>query len=29
MDLSTRPVVSAAEWEQARQELLVREKEMT
>ncbi|CAA9243663.1 MAG: hypothetical protein AVDCRST_MAG54-1629 [uncultured Actinomycetospora sp.] len=29
MDLSTRPVVSAAEWEQARQELLVLEKEMT
>ncbi|HSK61618.1 MAG TPA: DUF899 family protein, partial [Actinomycetospora sp.] len=29
MDISARPVVSAAEWEQARQELLVREKEMT
>jgi predicted dithiol-disulfide oxidoreductase (DUF899 family) len=29
MDISARPVVSAAEWEQARQELLVREKELT
>jgi predicted dithiol-disulfide oxidoreductase (DUF899 family) len=29
MDLAARPVVSAAEWEQARQELLVREKELT
>ncbi|WP_433783934.1 DUF899 domain-containing protein [Actinomycetospora sp. CA-101289] len=29
MDLSARPVVSAAAWEQARQELLVREKELT
>lgn len=29
MDIAARPVVSAAEWEQARQELLVREKEAT
>ena len=29
MDISARPVVFASEWEQARQELLVREKEMT
>lgn len=29
MDTTPRPVVSAAAWEQARQELLVREKELT